>query len=87
MTSQQPGLAGSSEPSEEDRVHRAAVALRSVGELPNAVASQFNFWDNRYEGRRLFSEVLGTFFLVLVAVGGGMVNARFGGHEIPLSCR
>ena len=26
------------------------------------------------EMRRLFSEVLGTFFLVLVAVGGGVVN-------------
>jgi len=51
---------------------------------PNSVRSQFDFWDNSYEGRRLFSEVLGTFFLVLVAVGGGMVNARFGGHEIPL---
>ncbi len=34
------------------------------------------------EWRRLFSELLGTFFLVLVAAGGGMVNARFGGHAI-----
>ena len=34
------------------------------------------------EGRRLFGELLGTFFLVLVAAGGGMVNARFGGHAI-----
>ena len=84
MTSQQPGLAGSSQPSDEDRVHRAAVALRSMGGLPNAVAGQFDFWDNSYEARRLFSEVLGTFFLVLVAVGGGMVNARFGGKAIPL---
>jgi aquaporin Z len=50
---------------------------------PNAVARQFDFWDDRYEGRRLFSELLGTFFLVLVAAGGGMVNARFGGHAIP----
>jgi aquaporin Z len=44
---------------------------------------EFDFWDGRYEGRRLFSEVLGTFFLVLVAVGGGMVNARFGGSAVP----
>jgi aquaporin Z len=50
---------------------------------PNSVASQFDFWDNGYEGRRLFSELLGTFFLVLVAVGGGMVNARFGGDAVP----
>jgi aquaporin Z len=31
------------------------------------------------ELRRLFSEVLGTFFLVLVAVGGGVVNTATGG--------
>lgn len=54
---------------------------------PNSVASQFDFWDNRYEGRRLFSELLGTFFLVLVAVGGGMVNARFGGSAVPYTAR
>ena len=87
MTSQQPGLDRSSEPSEQERVHRASVALLSMGELPNAGAGQFDFWDDSYEGRRLFSELLGTFFLVLVAVGGGMVNARFGGNAIPLFVR
>jgi aquaporin Z len=88
MTSQQPGLAGSSEPSEQETIHHhATAALWSMGELPNAVAGQFDFWDNSYEGRRLFSELLGTFFLVLVAVGGGMVNARFGGNAIPLFVR
>ena len=56
--------------------------LGSFGQ-PNSVVRQWDFWDDRYEGRRLFSEVLGTFFLVLVAAGGGMVNARFGGHAIP----
>jgi aquaporin Z len=50
---------------------------------PNSVTRQFDFWDDRYEERRLFSELLGTFFLVLVAVGGGMVNARFGGGAVP----
>jgi aquaporin Z len=50
--------------------------------VPNAFARRFDFWDSRYEWRRVFSELLGTFFLVLVAVGGGMVNARFGGHAI-----
>jgi aquaporin Z len=54
---------------------------------PNAFARQFDFWDRQYEGRRLFSELLGTFFLVLVAVGGGVVNARFGGHAVPASAR
>jgi aquaporin Z len=54
---------------------------------PNSVASQFDFWNDRYEGRRLFSELLGTFFLVLVAVGGGMVSARFGGNAVPYGAR
>jgi aquaporin Z len=34
------------------------------------------------EWRRLFAELLGTFFLVLVAAGASMVNAKFGGHVI-----
>jgi aquaporin Z len=61
-------------------------ALGSLGR-PNSFVRQFDFWDDRYEGRRLFAELLGTFFLVLVAAGGGMVNARFGGHVIPASAR
>jgi aquaporin Z len=55
---------------------------RSLG-TPNSMLDEFDFWDRRYEGRRLFSEAFGTFLLVLVAVGGGMVNARFGGSAIP----
>jgi aquaporin Z len=49
---------------------------------PNAVARQFDFWDSSFAWRRLFSEVFGTFLLVTVAVGGGMVNARFGGDVV-----
>jgi aquaporin Z len=64
------------------QVRHAEVALRSMGQ-PDSVARQFDFWNDRYEGRRLFSEVLGTFFLALVAVGGGMVSARFGGNAVP----
>jgi aquaporin Z len=60
-----------------------AVSLRAPGEVPNAVARRYDFWDSRYEWRRVFSELFGTFLLVLVAAGGGMVNARFGGHAIP----
>jgi aquaporin Z len=76
-----------SPPSERpDAVRHAAVALRSIGQ-PNSVAGEFDFWDNRYEGRRLFSELLGTFFLVLVAVGGGMVSARFGGDAVPYGAK
>ena len=36
-----------------------------------------DFKDPRQEWRRLFSEVLGTFFLVLVAAGGGMMSHAF----------
>jgi aquaporin Z len=63
-------------------MHDAAIALHSIGE-PNAFARRFDFWDSQFEWRRIFSELLGTFFLVFVAAGGGMVNARFGGHAIP----
>ncbi|HEX3922000.1 MAG TPA: aquaporin [Streptosporangiaceae bacterium] len=75
-----PAAAGASPPPRPG--HDAAIALHSIGE-PNAFARRFDFWDSRYEWRRVFSELLGTFFLVLVAAGGGMVNARFGGHAIP----
>jgi aquaporin Z len=38
-----------------------------------------DFSDLTYEWRRLFGEVIGTFFLVLVAAGAGVVNASTGG--------
>ena len=38
-----------------------------------------DFNDPRQEWRRLFSELLGTFFLVLVAAGGGMMGQAFPG--------
>jgi len=77
------------EPSEEhvsQAIRAADISLRSMG-TPNAIARQFDFWDDTYEGRRLFSELLGTFFLVLVAVGGGMVSARFGGQAVPYGAK
>jgi aquaporin Z len=93
MTSQPGGDARAAEPTgqqqaarERAAVRRADVALRSMGQ-PNAIARQFDFADDSYEWRRLFSELLGTFFLVLVAVGGGMVNARFGGNAVPAAAR
>jgi len=63
------------------QVSRPAAGLRSLGQ-PNALARQFDFSDDSYEWRRLFAEVFGTFLLVLAAVGGPMVNARFGGNAI-----
>jgi aquaporin Z len=38
--------------------------------------SRTQFDDPRLESRRLFSELLGTFFLVLVAAGGGILHAE-----------
>ncbi len=52
-------------------------------DLPNAVLRRFDFWDSSYEWRRLFSELFGTFLLVTAAVGGGLVDARFGGNVVP----
>jgi aquaporin Z len=86
MTSQPDGQTPMLTPKEQQAVRHADVALRSFG-VPNAVAAEFDFWNDRYEGRRLFSELLGTFFLVLVAVGGGMVSARFGGNAVPYTAK
>jgi aquaporin Z len=86
MSSQSEEMRTPSKPDGSTVAEHASVALRSIGQ-PNSVASQFDFWNDRYEGRRLFSEVLGTFLLVLVAVGGGMVNARFGGHAVPFGAQ
>jgi aquaporin Z len=36
-----------------------------------------DFQDSSQEWRRLFSELIGTFFLVLVAAGGGMMSQAF----------
>jgi aquaporin Z len=86
MTSRPGGLAPPSEPERQDATRRATVVLRSMGQ-PNSAVHQFDFWDDSYEWRRLFSELLGTFFLALVAVGAGMVNARFGGAAVPYTAR
>ena len=47
---------------------------RDLAELDTALN---NFSDPSQEWRRLFSELLGTFFLVLVAAGGGMMGEAF----------
>src|SRR5262245_37283117 len=45
----------------------------------NIIAPIEDFQNPRQEWRRIFSEALGTFFLVLVAGGGGMMNQAFSG--------
>ncbi len=86
MTSHPDELTPPAEPDPRVAIRPAEVALRSFGQ-PNSVVRQFDFWDDSYEGRRLFAEVLGTFLLVLVAVGADMVNARFGGSAVPYGAR
>jgi len=81
-----PSSSDGAEEAEQQLAHRVTVAMRSV-EHPNSIMRAYDFWDYRYEWRRVFSEVLGTFFLVLVAVGADMVNARFGGQAVPYGAR
>jgi aquaporin Z len=45
----------------------------------NVIDRVNDFDDPRQEWRRLFSELLGTFFLVLAAAGGGMMSHAFPG--------
>ena len=55
-----------------------AEAGRALNHLNHEiVASLEDFNDPSQEWRRLFSELLGTFFLVLVAAGGGMMGQAF----------
>jgi aquaporin Z len=84
LTNRETGPAASA--ATQQAVRSAAIALGSIGE-PNAFARRFDFWDTQYEWRRIFSELLGTFLLVLVAAGAGMVNARFGGNAVPAAAR
>ncbi len=51
----------------EATLHAPTLPARFPGD-------RFDFEKGKYEWRRLFGELLGTFFLVLVAAGGGMVN-------------
>ena len=85
MTNHETGPPAASRAAQQ-AVRNAAIALGSMGE-PNAIARRFDFWDTQYEWRRIFSELLGTFLLVLVAAGAGMVNARFGGNAVPAAAR
>jgi aquaporin Z len=58
---------------------RSLVQLRRrlLTEAESLERAMEDFEDPSQEWRRLFSEVLGTFFLVLVAAGGGMMGQAF----------
>ena len=54
------------------------LTLTHPGETFESLEAVFaDFNDPHQEWRRLFSELLGTFFLVLVAAGGGMMGEAF----------
>jgi aquaporin Z len=58
----------------------APGALGPLARYERSVIDRINdFNDPRQEWRRLFSELLGTFFLVLAAAGGGMMGHAFPG--------
>jgi len=55
-----------------------SVILGPIARYEQSVMARVrDFEDPRQEWRRLFSEVLGTFLLVLVAAGGGMMSQAF----------
>ncbi len=55
-----------------------AMRRRAVDWFESSVVRPMeDFNDPKQEWRRLFSELLGTFFLVLVAAGGGMMGQAF----------
>jgi aquaporin Z len=65
-------------PSEPESTPRVPVSVTHLGETLESLENVFaDFRDPRQEWRRLVSELLGTFFLVLVAAGGGMMGEAF----------
>ena len=69
-------MAPNQDTSDAGVIRQAEQLSLSVERYIQRIAQDFN--DPRQEWRRLFSELLGTFFLVLVAAGGGMM-----GHAFP----
>jgi len=58
--------------------NRESPTLGPVARYEQGIIDRISdFNDPRQEWRRLFSELLGTFFLVLVAAGGGMMGQAF----------
>ena len=70
-----------------DRAAAGDAIARALGYQTNFLRDRFRFIDDANEWRRLFAEFLGTFFLVLVAAGAGLVNARFGGHALSTTAQ
>ncbi len=64
------------DPAEEVGLAGLPFAPRTRHLLALEFGDRKDFDDPRLEWRRLFSEMLGTFFLVLVAAGGGLLHAK-----------
>jgi aquaporin Z len=62
-------------PESESALRAAEQGPASIERYIRRISEDFN--DPSQEWRRLFSELLGTFFLVLVAAGGGMMGQAF----------
>ena len=63
-----------------EQVAPAPSALGPLARYERSVIERItDFNDPRQEWRRLFSELFGTFFLVMVAAGGGMMGHAFPG--------
>jgi aquaporin Z len=62
--------------SEWERFNQELVAPRTRRLLALEFGSKAQFDDPSQEWRRLFSEMLGTFMLVLVAAGGGILHGK-----------
>jgi aquaporin Z len=76
--SEEPPPEGGKEPADATGIDLAGVPLppRASHLLALEFGDRKDFDDPRLEWRRLFSELLGTFFLVLVAAGGGLLHAK-----------
>ena len=77
------------EPASQDRTDASPSFIAEILGIPaQTLSSRLDFdKTGSYILRRFFAEVFGTFLLVLVAAGGGVVNARFGGHAIPTAAQ
>lgn len=63
----------------QDRAHSHDLASELGAVEQNILVRIEDFNDPRQEWRRLFSELYGTFLLVIVAAGGGMMSQAFPG--------
>ena len=79
MSTDHKAPAGGAAPHRADRnpATPTDVPVGPAGLQAEFVAMVENFDDSKQEWRRLFSEFIGTFMLVLVAAGGGMMSQAF----------